>query len=665
MRASSVFRRTGTPHFALIFCMIFHRLWLLLFVASLLFVGTLGAQDDSGNAAPSGNGNAGGGQNGTPSTGNGTGNGTNNGTNGTNNGTNGTNNGTNGTNNGTNGTNNGANSGTSSGASSSFGTLPAAGTIPAQGNIPAQGVQGTGINPPPGQAPNLNAPNAFGQGAASTLPSGTDQNTQENAAGTSASAFGNTQGQAGAQLRAAPPSFSIPGFYGRGPINFTAGEGRLARPHFRFSASVSEGYDDNPLQTPTHGFATREQQVPVQVAAAVPATTGLQVVPSGDPNIPDSLQTVIIPGVGAKFKNVTVPAIKAPVRIGSLVERVNADMDVQFANRHSLFTLDLTGGASYYQDRQGSNTDYNLNLALLYLRKLSGRAQFTINVTESYQTEPDYSQPNLPTSSNLGPYISSNIKLDLSYRWTPRISSVTSLTYSSLNYIDSGPSVQNYATTTLGTEIRYLFSPRNTLVGEVRYSADAHSNDSTLDTKNYYILVGDDITLSRRFLATFRFGEEIESFKQGGSQAAPFLETTLDYRIGQATVLRWNVRYGYEEAGVADQHNLTARTGLTLTQVFSPRVQGTFSLNLVRGSLSSNDGSSSTTSTTSTSTVVNPFALPADQITDTINGTAAIYYTLNRHWSFNLTYSYTQSIGPVSFDDFYRNQVFLGATYQF
>ena len=111
-------------------------------------------------------------------------------------------------------------------------------------------------------------------------------------------------------------------------------------------------------------------------------------------------------------------------------------------------------------------------------------------------------------------------------------------------------------------------------MGEVRYSADAHANDSSLDNKNYYILIGDDITLSRRFLATFRFGEEIESFKQGGSQAAPFLEATLDYRVGQATALKWNARYGYEESGIANQHNLTARTGFTLTQIFSPRVQG-------------------------------------------------------------------------------------------
>ena len=289
------------------------------------------------------------------------------------------------------GQNNGTNSGTNNGASSTFGTLPAAGAIPAQGNIPAQGMQGTGINPPPGQAPNPNAPNAFGQGAASTLPNATDQNTPENAAGTSASAFGNTQGQAGGAIACGLliDRFSIPGFYGRGPINFTAGEGRLARPHFRFSATVSQGYDDNPVQTPTHGFSSREQQIPVQVTAAVPATTALQLVPSGDPNIPDSLQTVIIPAVSAKFKNVTVPAVRAPVRIGSLVERVNAEMDVQFANRHSLFTLDLTGGGSYYWDRPGGKTDYDLNLAMIYLRKLSGRAQFTITVNESYQTEPE------------------------------------------------------------------------------------------------------------------------------------------------------------------------------------------------------------------------------------------------------------------------------------
>lgn len=472
-------------------------------------------------------------------------------------------------------------------------------------------------------------------------------------------------------MHEAPPSFSVPGFYGRGPQEFTVGVGRLARPRFRISASVSQGYDDNVFQTPTHGFSTPASTIPVEVAAPIAPSARFVVVPSGDPNVPDAVEPVNVPGQPAKFKEIHVAAVPAAQRLGSWVTRENASGDFQFANRRTLFTFDIGGGADYYWDRPGGRTDYNGNLALTYLQKLTSRAQVTVEVDSSYQTQPDFSQPNLPSSNLVGPYLATNAKVDLSYRLTPRFSTVTSASYNALTYEQSQQTNQNYATTTVGTQLRYLLSPRNTLVGEVRYSSDLHSNEDALNTNTAYILLGDDITLSRRFSATVRLGEEIQTFSMsGGSQSAPYVEASLNYRLGQATSIQWNGRYGYEESGAVNTRAMVARSGLQLTQVFSPRLQASLSLNLIRNNTSTPQTSSSSTpasapTTTAAAAAAAELALPADQIQDTVDATVGFYYTLSRHWTFNLSYQYTLSLGPVSIDDFYRQRIFLGATYQF
>jgi hypothetical protein len=352
------------------------------------------------------------------------------------------------------------------------------------------------------------------------------------------------------------------------------------------------------------------------------------------------------------------------------VTRANALADFQFANRRTLFTFDISGGVDYYWDRPGGSTDKNAHAALIYLQKLTSRAQVTAEVDASYQTQPDFSQPNLPTSNLVGPYIATNAKVDLSYRLTPRFSTVTSVSYNALNYEQSQQSNQDYASTTVGTQLRYLLSPRNTLVGEARYSSDLHTNQDSLNTSTLYLLVGDDITLSRRFSATLRLGEAIQTFSMGGgTDSAPYVEATLNYRLGQATSIQWNGRYGYEEAGSPGSRSIVARSGLQLTQIFSPRLQASLGVNLVRNSTTNPNNASSSSSTAALTAAqaaaAAQLATPVNQIQDTVDASIGFYYTLNQHWSFNLSYQYTLGLGPISIDDYYRQRVFLGATYQF
>jgi hypothetical protein len=396
---------------------------------------------------------------------------------------------------------------------------------------------------------------------------------------------------------------------------------------------------------------------------------------------------VEIPGQKAKFQTVRVPGVAAPERIGSWVTRTELGFDMQMANRRSLFTFDFTGGASYYWNRPGKKSEYTASLALLYLYKISGRAQFTAALNTAYQSQPDYSQPNLPTSNNKGNYIPLNLKMDISYRLTPRISSVTSVSYNSLYYTEKSEQSDNYTETTFGTELRYLFSPRLTLLGELRYSSQTHSDNSALDTTTTYALAGAELALSRRFTSTLRIGEALQTFSEGGdSQSAPYAEATLSYRLSRGTTLQWNGRYGYEVAGSPDSFVLVGRTGLSLSHIFSPRLQGSLSLN-ANHSVTTTTAEVTVTETDTTTTVTNnttggsatatdstPTTKPkkartkevtTESVQDTLEANLAFQYILSRRWTMSLSYNYTMAIGPEDINDYYRQRVFLGAEYQF
>jgi len=518
---------------------------------------------------------------------------------------------------------------------------------------------------------------------------------QSGAAPGASSTFGAEQPGTGVS-RNSLATFTVPGFYGRGSQQFVVGEERLARPHFRFHTNLSTGYDDNVFQTPTHGASQPAQLVPVLVSPAVPAHEELVTVPSGDSLVADEQVLTEIPGQKAKYRYDKVAAVPAAQRTASWVTRASGGWDMQFADRSNLFTWDFDLGDSYYWDRPGKKSDYNGTTSLVYLRKLSGRAQFTFSLNAAYQSQPDFSLPNQPTTNNVGSYLTSNAKADLSYRLTPRLSTVTSVSYNGLNYQESTQQKNDYRETTFGTELRYLWSPRLTLLGELRYTDGRHPDDSTQDTTTLFVLVGGEWTLSRRFSAALRVGNSHETYTGTSSKASsPYLEGNLDYRLAKGTTISWNARYGFENSGGANARTKIARTGMVLTQIFSPRLQGSLSLNLVHNATSTTSEETETTTdtttavstattttaatdTTGTATPIpapapKPKATPApktktvvvDTTVDTTDATLGFHYTVSRHWAVNLNYTYTMSIGPESTADYYRQQVFLGAEFQF
>jgi opacity protein-like surface antigen len=459
-----------------------------------------------------------------------------------------------------------------------------------------------------------------------------------------ASSFGGS-GATGIKSQSAPETYTIPGTYGHAPITLTAGEGRLARPLFRFNGTIGFGFDDNVFQAPTRGPSTPTRVVQEVVSPATPAQTQIVNVQQVDGTVvPEKVE---IPASPATTVGVTIPGVPAAKRQASFITRSNLGADVQFASRATVFTLDLNGGVDYYWDRPGSKEDYNGSVALAFLHKLSPLAQITANINAAYLTQPNLSLVNTPTNNNVGPYLNLNARGDLSYRLMPRFSTVLSVSYGTTYYTASSQQANTFGETTFGTELRYLFSPLLTLVGELRYASIDYPSDPTRAGDSYYVLGGADLTLSRRFSATVRVGEDVRNFDEGDiSRSSPYLELTGTYALSRATSVQLSAHYGLEEPPDANTTLTVLRTGLTLSEAFTPRVMGNLATSLVH-ELSTDDTSGA-------------------QLTEnTVEVGLGLTYTLSRHWSFSLNYTYDVLFSAGNASDYYRNRIFLTGNYTF
>ena len=499
--------------------------------------------------------------------------------------------------------------------------------------------------PPPAPATDTGATSSF-----QTTPSGGDTGGfGATGGGEPAASSGLPPSGLGFGAPKAPesaPSFTLPGFYGSAATSYTAGQGRLARPRFRYSASLAVGYDDNVLQSPDNRapdqFVFVQPPTPDHVEPIFETRTRI-----GQGGIPEQVQVVVgfrtVKGTPAKF--VRVPPQD---RAGSFVVRSGLGFDMQLYSRRSLFTFDASGNADHYFTRPSpKDTDYNGSVALSYLYRLTPRLQVTAQVNAAYLTQPDFSRINTPEALNVGAYINANARLDLSYRWTPRLTSVVSLSDNALLFQEKSQQGSDYNETVLGTELRYLWSPRFTALGELRYSSIDYPQTAALAAQTAYLLIGAEFRWSQRISGGLRIGNSVRSFDEGGDSAStPYAEMNLGYRLTPGSIVNWNMRYGFEEPFAAGDERTVFRSGLSFIQAFSARMSGAASINYIHEIDKAAGTQFETTS-------------------DLFDATLRLEYTVNKHFSLNASSVFTQRNTSLGFIDYHRTQFFLGGQYQY
>jgi hypothetical protein len=223
----------------------------------------------------------------------------------------------------------------------------------------------------------------------------------------------------------------------------------------------------------------------------------------------------------------------------------------------------------------------------------------------------------------------------------------TSLSYSSLLYQEKEQEGANFTDTTLGLELRYLYSPRFTLIGETRYSSISYATSADRDSTTAFFLIGGDWRLSNRTSVTLRLGEAMRTFDlTGKTSSSPYFEGTLNYRLGPASVLAMNTRFGFEEPQDASSEVQAFRLGINFTQFFSPRLRGSLGFTGIHRTTTNDE-------------------LELETTQDTLDMNMGFEYSFSRHWTFTGSYTFTLVVTSEGQSDYYRNRLFLGFEYEF
>jgi hypothetical protein len=329
--------------------------------------------------------------------------------------------------------------------------------------------------------------------------------------------------------------------------------------------------------------------------------------------------------------------------VGSPVSTLSLGVQIQRGTPRTVLTLDASLGLTDNWNEPDGQSNFTGSLDAAFEHRLTPRATLSIEASAAYQQTPNFALINAPTtnSSNQS-YVNGNAKIDLSYAWSSRISTVTSYSLS-LNLLQSGSN--NLYDNTYGTQFRYTVSARNTVTAELRQEQSLYPTNSALNSTTTYYLLGLDSFISARLRNTFSTGFETQSGSTATGRSLPYFESATTLVLPRGASLSWTNRYGSEQPTSPGQSVTSYRTSLTYGQPLSTKLSASVSLayNNVDDS-----GSAADTSTQ-----------------QQIQLSLSLGYTVTPRFSLSLSYTYNDLLSSQVNSSYQADQIFLGGSYTF
>ncbi len=386
------------------------------------------------------------------------------------------------------------------------------------------------------------------------------------------------------------PSFFFPGGYGYLPETIAPGTGIYARPPVDFSLTIQTGYNDN-----------------------IYSSSG---------------------------KNGAAP------KKGSATTQATAGVNLLLNTPRAFLSFGANAGALYYWDKPNSQISPVGTLSSAFAYSITPRVQLNARVNAGYYSQPNLSLPNTPRV-NSGDYFNLASLFDLSYRWTPTFTTNTSFGVNTQIFRDSESQDSNYVEWFVGESFRYLFAPRFTGVAEVRFSQINYDGEIR-NSKTESVMAGFDWLMTPRLTSTFRGGVSFRQFELSNADDAtsPYFESALGYRYGRGSLLQWTTRFGFEEANQPFNRNQTFRTGLSISQILTPRLNGSLGVSYAHETYKG-------------------LLTDSRDTQQLISGNARLEFIATRSLTIFGNYNRSQNISDFSNSDYIRNEVSVGATYHF
>ena len=345
----------------------------------------------------------------------------------------------------------------------------------------------------------------------------------------------------------------MPGGYGTAATSFTLGAGRLSKPPITYSFSLSQGYDDNINSSPSHVQTVPE---PTPVTFTVEEPTGQSRIGHGPPVL--IFRTVTLP------TPTPFPTPPSAGIVGSAVTQATLGLQVQKGTPRTIIVGDLNISDQLYWV-QSQEQNYTGSLDLNFIHRISPRATLTIYSYAVYQKSPNFNLINAPTTNGNAnsAYLNGNLKADLTYAWTKRISTVLTGDVN-VNYAPQQKSQDLYSDT-YGIQFRYTVTARNTVTAEIRGGAGSYPDNKLADSTSSFYLLGLDSTFSAKLRNTLSTGIENHQFTNlGGGQTLPYFESTTTFALPRGSAIQWTNRYGSEETATPGVNSSSFRSSLQL-----------------------------------------------------------------------------------------------------
>ena len=336
---------------------------------------------------------------------------------------------------------------------------------------------------------------------------------------------------------------------------------------------------------------------------------------------------------------------------GSVFTAINAGASYFFGGSRLALSTSLSGDLSYYYSAPPSSTwlpNLSWNLGGTY--EATRRLTLSASTLTSYLSQGASNLYGAPTS-NVGEYFYSDSELAAEYRWSPKLSTVTS--YSPLFVAYANQTQQDLVgrvEQTVGQQIIHLWKPQTGIVAEYRFNARNYFVNTSLDSWGNILLLGINHTFNPKSKLVVRAGAEqrMNGNPYGGQDPylGPYGELEFNYALGNRTSVSLYSRYGTSASGLGDiNQSQQLMAGLSVQREITARISARAYVNYQNNRYDQPGA---------------PFAAFGQNVYSAGLGAS---YAINRNWGLNAGYEYN---GAVSGDqaqtgNYSQNIVFIGA----
>jgi len=247
-------------------------------------------------------------------------------------------------------------------------------------------------------------------------------------------------------------------------------------------------------------------------------------------------------------------------------------------DRTTPLSFSLDAGVVHYIDGMPrfDDTFYNARAAVNFEHRFSERLRISNNLFFTYGVEPNngFGFGGSTTLWN-GQYFYGYNNFNVSYAWTPRLSTTTSYTIDGTHYEDAivGAAEDRYSHL-FAQQFAYALNKQTSLTAEYRYRMTIFDKTPSKNFNSHFALVGVDHAWSQQMSGSVRAGAEFYE-SDLTSNTSPYAEAAVNYAVDRKTFARWYAALGFNGAelaafssrygvntGLQVNHNLTNRLSL-------------------------------------------------------------------------------------------------------